>query len=155
MNSVLRKFYDAFVEKDAEKMVDNYHRDIRFEDPAFGVLNGKDAADMWRMLCKNGKDLKVTYQIIHEDESKGIVQWEAKYTFSQTGRPVHNKVLGKFRIKNGLIIGHEDTFNLKNWAKQAMGLKGALIGGTALFRAKLQNNTHKLLRNYQQKSLKS
>ncbi|WP_304234255.1 nuclear transport factor 2 family protein [Jiulongibacter sediminis] len=155
MSSVLQKFYDAFIEKDAEEMVDNYHPDIRFEDPAFGVLHGKDAADMWRMLCKNGKDLQVTYDIIQEDEHKGIVQWEAKYTFSRTGRQVHNKVLAKFRIRNGLIINHEDSFNLKVWAKQAMGFMGLLFGGTAFFKEKLRKNTHRLLRSFQQKSLKS
>lgn len=155
MSSVLSKFYDAFVEKNAEEMVDNYHPDVRFEDPAFGVLHGKDAADMWRMLCENAKDFQVTYEILQEDDYKGVVQWEAKYTFRQTGRPVHNKVLGKFRFKDGLIIDHEDTFNLKSWAKQAMGFKGALLGGTTFFKEKLHKNTHHLLQKFQQKSLKA
>jgi len=41
--NIIEKFYQAFENLDAERMVETYHDDITFEDPAFGVLRGKKA----------------------------------------------------------------------------------------------------------------
>ncbi len=55
MKSVIEKFYQAFEELDAESMIECYHNEIIFEDPAFGVLKGEKAKNMWRMLCDSQK----------------------------------------------------------------------------------------------------
>ncbi|WP_341224634.1 nuclear transport factor 2 family protein [uncultured Arcticibacterium sp.] len=151
MENLLEKFYTAFSKQDAETMASCYHKDVVFEDPAFGKLHGKDAGDMWRMLCKNGKDLEITFSEPIADEEKGLVKWEAKYTFSQTGRSVHNIVLAKFKFKDGKIIEHTDTFNLYAWAKQAMGFKGILLGNTQFFKKKLNQTTTSTLKKFQEK----
>ena len=52
------------------------------------------------------------------------------YTFNQTNRKVHNKISAIFIIENGLIVEHIDEFNLYNWSKQAIGIKGFLLGNT-------------------------
>ena len=52
---LIQKFYSAFASKNIEDMIDCYHDDIRFEDPAFGILEGNRAKSMWRMLLKNNK----------------------------------------------------------------------------------------------------
>lgn len=149
MENILHKFYTAFANQDAETMASCYHKDVTFEDPAFGKLYGKDAGDMWRMLCKNGKDLEITFSEPIADQEKGLVKWEAKYSFSQTGRRVHNVVLGKFKFKDGKIIEHIDTFNLYAWAKQAMGFKGLLLGNTRFFKTKLKQTTTSTLKKFQ------
>lgn len=146
MKDLISDFYHAFHELDAKKMVSYYHKDIIFEDPAFGVLRGKQANAMWQMLCESqkGKDFKVEATNITNNSA----HWEAYYTFSKTGRKVHNKIDASFEFKDGLIIKHTDSFNLHNWAKQAIGFKGWLIGGTGFFRKKLQSQTNYLLNKF-------
>jgi hypothetical protein len=68
--------------------------------------------------------------------------------FSKTGRKVHNKIDATFEFKDGLIIKHTDDFNLHNWAKQAMGIKGLMIGSTRYFSNKLKSTTNALLNKY-------
>lgn len=150
MDESIQKFYQAFAKKDAESMVSCYHENVIFEDPAFGQLHGKDAGDMWRMLCKNAADLEISHSGITADIEKGLAKWEAHYTFNKTGRKVHNIVVAKFRFKDGKIIDHRDSFNLHKWAKQAMGFQGWLLGGTNFFKQKLNQTTQGMLRKFQQ-----
>jgi ketosteroid isomerase-like protein len=150
---VLTNFYDAFTRLDAEKMASCYHPEVVFQDPAFGQLKGKRAANMWRMLCdsQQGKDFKVSYSIIETQGDEGLVKWEASYSFSQTGRRVHNRITAHFRFKDGLILEHQDHFNLHRWAGQALGLKGLLLGWTPFFKKKLQQQTGRMLDRYEAK----
>lgn len=147
MSNVIESFYQAFADKDAEKMVSFYSDDISFEDPAFGQLNGERAKNMWRMLIESqkGKNFDVQFSNVMEDQNTGSAHWEAKYTFSQTGRDVHNKIKAEFVIRNGKIVKHVDSFSMHKWASQAMGIKGWLLGGTSFFRGKLNSTTNKLL----------
>ncbi len=131
-------------------MVACYHDDIVFEDPAFGVLKGERALNMWRMLCANYKDLKIAFSEVEANDSTGKTHWEACYTFSQTGRKVHNVIEAKFVFKDGKIIKHNDSFDLHTWAKQALGFKGLLLGGTFFFKKKLNQQTNNLLSKFEQ-----
>lgn len=146
MKHLITDFYHAFHQLDANKMTSYYHKDIVFKDPAFGILRGKEANTMWQMLCasQKGKDFKVEASNITDNSA----HWEAHYTFSKTGRKVHNKIDATFEFKDGLIIKHTDNFNLHNWAKQAIGFKGWLLGGTGFFRKKLQSQTNYLLHKF-------
>ena len=150
MQSTIKTFYDAFSNLDAEVMNSCYHNDIVFKDPAFGVLEGDRAKAMWQMLCESqkGKDFKIVFSDIEANEKEGTAYWEAFYTFSKTGRKVHNKIDAKFEFKDGQIIKHTDNFNLHKWASQAMGLKGLIIGRTGYFSSKLKTQTNYLLDKY-------
>ena len=150
---IIQNFYTAFANKDAKTMVSLYHNDIVFKDPAFGVLKGEKAKNMWRMLCaaQKGKEFIVTCTNIQCDENVGSANWEAIYNFSKTGRKVHNKIKAEFEFKDGKIIKHTDTFDLHKWAKQAMGFKGFLLGGTSFFKKKLNAQTNKLLSSFEKK----
>ena len=150
MESIIEKFYKSFTNLDAEAMVSCYHKNITFEDPAFGILYFERAKAMWQMLCdsQKGKEFKVIVSNINENETNGTAHWEAFYNFSKTGRKVHNSVDAKFEFKDGLIIKHTDTFNLHKWAKQAMGFKGVALGGTRYFKTKLIAHTNYLLDKY-------
>ena len=68
-------------------MLEWYHDDVTFEDPAFGILKGEEAKNMWRMLChtQQGKDFKVITSNIEYTPRAGKARWEAFYTFSKTG----------------------------------------------------------------------
>lgn len=125
---LIETFYSAFQNKDAEAMAACYHPDVVFSDPVFTRLQGKDAGDMWRMLCERGKDLEVTYSDVRADGEKGSAHWEATYTFSATGKKVHNVIDAEFELKDGKIVKHTDRFDLYRWTRMALGLKGVLLG---------------------------
>ncbi len=148
MSNTIEKFYTAFAQKDWETMQSCYHDEVTFEDPAFGQLHGEKAKKMWRMLCEQGKDLRIEFSAIEENETSGKAHWEAWYTFSLTKRKIHNKIDASFELKDGLIIRHTDTFNLHEWAKQAFGFKGWLLGGTSFFKKKFQQQARKSLEKY-------
>lgn len=151
MGNIIEEFYSAFQALDAERMCRCYHKDIQFSDPAFGNLEGERAKNIWRMLCSSQKDkgFELTFRDASCTASDGSAHWEAKYIFSKTGRPVHNKIDAQFKIKDGLIIEHTDDFNLHQWSKQAMGTSGMLLGWTGVFKKKLQAQTDALLKKYE------
>ncbi len=153
MKKLIETFYTAFQELDAETMANCYHEDVVFEDPAFGVLEGKRAGNMWRMLCasQKGKDFKLMYSKVESDAKTGSAIWEAFYTFTKTGRKVHNVVHAQFEFEDGKIKKHIDDFDLYAWSKQAMGFKGVVLGKTLFFKNKVRYNTHNMLNKFESK----
>lgn len=145
MKKLIETFYTGLSNLDAETMISCYHDDVVFEDPGFGKLKGNRAKGMWRMLCKNARNFKVEFSQVEANDQKGSAHWEAWYSFSKTGRSVHNKIDAQFEFKDGKIIKHIDDFNLHRWASQAIGWKGALLGGTGFFKKKLILQTNKIL----------
>ncbi|WP_179335113.1 nuclear transport factor 2 family protein [Winogradskyella costae] len=147
MKNIVEKFYTALSNCDGPTMISCYHDDITFEDPAFGTLKGERAKAMWLMLCESqkGKGFNVEFSEIKANAKTGSAHWEAIYNFSKTGRKVHNKIDASFEFKDGLIIKHTDEFNLRRWAKQAMGVKGIFFGGMQFFKNKLQSQTNSML----------
>ncbi|MCR9183211.1 MAG: nuclear transport factor 2 family protein [Flavobacteriaceae bacterium] len=143
------RFYTAFAKGDAETMTSLYAEQIEFEDPAFGKLKNDRAKMMWSMLLERSQgNLKIEYRIIESTEKTALVNWEARYPFSKTGRQIHNKISAHLTIEDGKIIKHTDHFNLWKWSQQALGFKGLLMGWTPFFRKKLQQQTRGLLEKY-------
>lgn len=126
--ATIQRFYESFQRRDADGMAACYHPDIAFSDPVFQDLRGGRARAMWRMLCERGKDLEITFSQVHATDTEGSAHWEAHYTFSGTGRRVHNIVDATFRFKDGLIIEHTDRFDLWRWMRAAIGPVGVLLG---------------------------
>tara|TARA_B100000508_G_C11463938_1_gene280571 strand:- start:245 stop:721 length:477 start_codon:yes stop_codon:yes gene_type:complete len=155
VEKLIAHFYESFANLHAEEMAKCYHNEVVFEDPAFGVLKGERARNMWRMLCESQQDkgMKITYSGIKANETQGEAQWTALYTFSKTGRFVKNKIHARFEFKDGLIIKHTDHFNLYSWSGQALGIPGYFIGWTDYFKKKLQAQTNNMLNKYEQKRL--
>lgn len=141
---IIEQFYTAFQKLDAEKMVLFYHDDIVFTDPAFGTLYGDDAKNMWRMICARAKNFSLEYNQVTDTSA----HWETTYTFSATGNKVINKIDATFEFKEGKISKHTDVFNIHQWASQAMGIKGKLLGGTKFFKKKLNKQTNQFLEKY-------
>jgi hypothetical protein len=83
------------------------------------------------MLCERATDLDVSVADVGAGAKDGSVHWEARYTFTATGRPVHNVIEASFSFAGGKIQRHVDTFDLYAWARQALGLKGLLLGWTS------------------------
>jgi len=100
----------------------------QFHDPVFSDLTGWQIAAMWRMLCERASDLEITVADVAAGRDAGSARWEARYTFSATGRHVHNVIAASFSFADGKIARHTDRFDLYAWARQALGLKGLLLG---------------------------
>ena len=125
---LIRAFYAAFQRRDHQAMAACYGPAAQFRDPVFTDLRGWKIAAMWRMLCERATDLDVSVSNIAAGADSGSAHWEARYTFTATGRPVHNVIEASFAFAGGQIQRHSDTFDLYAWARQALGLKGSLLG---------------------------
>lgn len=135
---VLDRFYSAFAQHDHAAMAACYHAGAHFSDPVFPDLDEAQVRGMWRMLLTSGTDLRITYEVLQADVTKGKVRWEAWYTFSRTGRKVHNVVTSEFDLKDDLILVQHDQFDFWRWSRQALGTSGILMGWTPIVRNKVQ-----------------
>ncbi len=142
---LIQRFYQAFANRDAATMRAAYHPDARFDDPAFPGLVGAEIGDMWEMLVSRGKDLKVEFGDIEADDQKGRAHWEAWYTFSGTGRKVHNVIDASFEFRDGKIYRHRDRFGFWRWSRQALGMPGLLLGWSPMLAKKVQSTAKKNL----------
>jgi ketosteroid isomerase-like protein len=132
---LIRRFCAAFAARDGEAMAALYTPDARFSDPVFVDLRGEEPGAMWRMLTGRADDLKVELLEHEAEDDRGSARWVARYTFTQTGRPVENEVRASFRFADGLIAEHRDEFDFHRWSRQALGTPGLLLGWTPLLRA--------------------
>jgi ketosteroid isomerase-like protein len=149
---IIRKFYESFANNNADGMISCYHDEIEFSDPAFGLLKGADAKNMWKMLVERAKgNIKIEFKNVVADGQKGSADWTAKYFFSRTGRQVFNEIHAEFEFKDGKIFRHNDTFDLWKWSKQALGMSGLLLGWSSFLQNKIRQNAKESLREYNEK----
>jgi len=137
--ALLDSFYRAFQRRDAATMAACYAPNATFQDPVFSV-KGSEVGAMWRMLCERGADLRIEFGDIAADSAAGSASWSARYTFSATKRPVHNRIRARFAFEGGRIVRHTDQFDLHRWAAQALGLKGLLLGWTPMVQGAIRRN---------------
>ncbi|WP_405146885.1 nuclear transport factor 2 family protein [Sphaerisporangium sp. NBC_01403] len=147
---MIRKFYDAFANRDIDAMGRCYHPDVSFGDPVFLELEGRDRVmGMWRMLIERNRGTEVSARDIEADNYSGTAHWTAKYVFSQTGRRVVNEIDAQFRFEEGLIVRHHDQFDFRHWSRMALGLPtGVLLGWTPMLRRKVRDRARGQLDEY-------
>ena len=150
--AVALRFYAAFVQRDGEAMAACYAADARFSDPAFPDLRGAQIGAMWRMLTSRGKDLKVEHELLEASASHALVRWQAWYTFSTTGRTVHNVIMAHMEIRGGRIAVHRDDFNFHRWARQALGAPGLLLGWTPFLKRRVQQQAAVALAKFEERA---
>lgn len=126
--ALIDRFYGAFARRDHATMAACYADDAHFSDPVFQDLDGGEVRAMWRMLCERGTDLELSHSAVEAEGDRGSAHWVADYTFSGTGRAVHNEIEASFRFENGLIAEHTDEFDLWLWTRQALGPMGVVLG---------------------------
>ena len=142
---LLTRYFHALVSKDPEGMAACYHDNAVFMDPVFGRLKRDEAVAMWRMLLGKAKDLRISYEITHADPASGSGTWEARYTFSKTGRPVINRIHAQFGFLDGKILAHRDRFSLWRWSRQALGVSGLLLGWSGGMHRRIREEARKNL----------
>lgn len=137
---IIHSFYTAWEAEDVEKMVSLYHPELKFEDPWYGKLNAERASNMWRMFNerRDRKGSNIKFISVFSDGKYVYGKWEAKYVLSLTGRPIHNKITGRFLIRDGKIMEHSDVADYWKWTRMAFGISGWLFGWTSFMRLKVQ-----------------
>jgi ketosteroid isomerase-like protein len=148
---LIDQFYTAFQNKDYVTMQELYHSDASFSDPVFTSLNSAQVKAMWEMLITAGKDLTISFKDIKADDKSGTCHWDAWYTFSRTGRKVHNSIDASFEFKDGRILNHRDVFNFWRWARQALGPAGLVLGWTSAVKNKVRDTARKSLEKFMKK----
>jgi ketosteroid isomerase-like protein len=146
--TLITNFYSAFQRGDYATMQNSYHGNAEFSDPVFQNLDSKQVTAMWQMLLTSAKDLKVSFSDARADDTTGSCHWEAWYTFSRTGRPVHNIIEARFKFKDGKIIQHKDTFDMWRWSRQALGTSGLLLGWSPIVQNKVRATAGKSLQKF-------
>lgn len=145
----IHQFYSAFSKGDTESMFKFYSKDVKFRDPIFGLLIGKDVLAMWSMLIsKSNGNIQISVKDVKADEFLGSAQWTATYNYSATNNKVVNVISANFHFKDGLIIKHTDDFDIWKWSKQALGLTGKLLGWTGYMQNKIQEKALLSLKKY-------
>lgn len=145
---LIRHFYQSFQQKDVQAMQDCYADNATFNDPVFTNLYAEELKAMWAMLIKSGKDMRIEFQNIRGTVNGATAEWNAWYTFSVTGNQVLNRIKASFEIKDGKIVRHLDHFSFYNWAKQALGFTGTLLGWTSFLKNKIRKTAKRNLKNY-------
>jgi ketosteroid isomerase-like protein len=140
--------YSAFARRDVETMLSCYRPDVVFRDPVFGALSGPRVRAMWRMLNARAADLAIEFGDVAATERDGSAHWEARYTYTATGRPVHNRIDASFGFRDGSIAQHVDSFSLWRWAAMALGMQGALLGWLPPVRSAIRTRAAKGLAAY-------
>jgi ketosteroid isomerase-like protein len=151
-SALITNFYTAFQRKDWAAMAACYHPEATFRDEAFDLKSGAEAGAMWQMLLSASKDLRIEFRDVQADENTGSACWDAWYTFSRTGRPVHNIIRAEFEFRDGLIYRHRDRFDFWRWSRQALGAPGWLLGWSGFLRSKVQATAMRGLRVFMKNS---
>ncbi|TKC88670.1 nuclear transport factor 2 family protein [Trinickia terrae] len=153
--ALIERFYTAFQQLDAEGMNACYAGDALFRDPVFGELRGNEIGDMWRMLTQRAQGFSVSFSGVEATAEAGSANWVANYIFTQSKRPVVNRVHSRFLFRDGRIVEQHDAFDLWTWSRQALGIKGALLGWTPFMKDAIRAQARKGLDAYRAKAARS
>src|SRR5262245_48141859 len=146
--ALVETLYTAFQRRDHVTMASCYAPDARFSDPVFIDVRGPRIGAMWQMLCERSRDLRLDLLHVTADRERGSAVWHAHYTFSGTGRFVHNLIHASFRFEDAKICWHRDTFSLYRWARQALGVTGVLLGWSPPFQAAIRAKAQRELTDF-------
>jgi ketosteroid isomerase-like protein len=147
---VIRSLYEALQRRDGVAMGSCYAPEARFEDAVF-TLSGWEVPAMWRMLCERATDLRVEFRDVQAIGDSGSAHVEAWYTFSATGRSVHNVIDAAFTFRDGKITSHRDRFDFHRWATQALGWRGRLLGWMSFLQDAVRRRSAASLKAYAEK----
>ncbi|MEZ4671798.1 MAG: nuclear transport factor 2 family protein [Anaerolineae bacterium] len=146
--ALINRFYSSFQQRDHAGMIACYHPQVEFTDPVFQTLKGKQACAMWHMLAERATDIDITFDHVQAQGSSGQAHWEAQYTFSGSGRRVHNVIDAAFEFADGLIVKHRDRFDLWRWTRMAIGTSGVLLGWSPLVQNRVRQRAQSGLKKF-------
>jgi hypothetical protein len=150
--ALVRRYFDALARLDGEAMAACYHPAASFSDPVFPDLRGERVGWRWRMFARGAADMHLDYDIVFGDERKAQVEWELRYRFAGSARPVHNKGLSTLAFWDDRIVRQIDEFDFWRWSRSSVGLLGLLFGGLPPVRSMVQRRATEQLDRYIERS---
>ena len=149
---LIHDFYNGFKRLDWQAMNACYDQNIQFSDAVFTELEAEQVAAMWHMLCDKAEDFELSFSQVQADDTHGSARWQATYTFSRTGRRVHNVIFAEFQFADGKIVRHSDHFSFWRWSSMALGAPGSLLGWSGFFRRKVQQQALNGLKRFMRRN---
>jgi len=128
---LLQRLFTSLDRHDHREMATCYHADATFTDIAFDLRGRKLIHAMWHMICET--DIRASFHVLEVDDRVGRVNLVDDYTFTSTGRAVHNVIDSHFRLRDGLIIEHQDLCDARVWAAMALGGVSGFLAGRLRF----------------------
>jgi len=146
---LLQRLFTGLNQHDHEVMAACYHLRATFTDIAFDLRGRKEIHAMWHMICApddRTSDIRATCNVVHADDLRGQVSLVDDYTFSSTGRRVHNVIDSNLRFEDGMIIQQHDVCDARAWAAMALPGVGGFLAGR--FRILRSFKAQQMLKNF-------
>ena len=113
---------------------------IRFSDYAFKDLKGEDVMGMWRWFCTpyppRAKPVEVPeFQVLKVEDDKVVAKYRVSNLYGKKQNLVDYFINARFTIRNGRIVGQQDSFlgiSEYEFAKMAFGYPTAWLAFTPL-----------------------
>lgn len=137
---LLTRLFRCLNAHDPNGRADCYAEDATFTDIAFTLRNKREIHAMWDMICSDNKeriksDIAVTVTELSAGDTKGRAVVIDDYTFRDTGRKVHDRIVSTFSFRDGKIIKQTDECDSVDWAHQAFGgIQGYVAGHVEFIR---------------------
>lgn len=116
--AVIEKFFRVQEVKDIDAFASTIHPDIVLQTPfapssfAQETVGKEGVVDIWRNLFDTFGELRIPELTIHATEEDGFYlgQWEVDIE-TPTGNQYQSRVIGTFKLQDGLIIKYDEFFN--------------------------------------------
>ncbi|MCX6293147.1 MAG: hypothetical protein NT127_02465 [Sphingobacteriales bacterium] len=143
-HQLITDFFEAFKNKDFEKMSKCYFQEVQYFDPMFHFLNGNYVMLMWKHRYEHVENFSLNWHSI-EDLGSGYytVKYEISYAYINKKR-IQLSVKSHIRIQNFLISEHSDAFSMHQFLKCTDGFIGELFGWNRFY----QNKKKLLIRSF-------
>ncbi len=143
-HQLITDFFEAFKNKDFEKMNKCYFEEVQYFDPMFHFLNGKYVMLMLKHRYQHAKNFSLNCHIIeHLGSGYYTVKYEISYEYVNK-KSIHLSVKSHIRIQNFLISEHSDAFSMHQFCRCAYGFIGDLLGWNRFY----QNKKKLLIRSF-------
>ncbi|MCU0428869.1 MAG: nuclear transport factor 2 family protein [Cytophagaceae bacterium] len=142
---ILNEFYATLQKKNHQGLKKFYASDAVFSDPMYLNLRTEEIHAMWELFCINSKNFSLEFGNVKADDQQGEVSWKASYIYASSGNSVTKEVKSSFEFKEGKIVRQNDVYDFHEWAGQALGLMGSLLGWTGFVENQVKENARKNL----------
>lgn len=133
-------FYAAFKRLDPAAMQAAYAPGARFSNPLFQLQGSEEIGALWALVCtaihrKRLDQWRLDVSEVEATAQRGRARCQPHWRIRASGRVVQGVSDAEFSFdKQGRILSHVERFSFWHWSRQALGLRGALLGWTPLWR---------------------
>jgi hypothetical protein len=119
--------FDAFARCDIAAVAQSYAEDVIVRSPVLGEIGGPSVLRALAVFMKEDPRLALDFTVGAATSDTAIVTWNAKYRFFPTDRDVRHKGRSALVVDNDRVVRQVDTFDLREWASQAIGPAGHVL----------------------------